>query len=117
MGNQMLSRVFNVLHGTEHTDLCYGYMAFWREHLPVLTPDCTGFEVETWMNTRAAQAGLSIAEVPSYEGRRVYGESNLHPLRDGLRVGRTLLREGLKASLHRPGLGWGRASGRSPAFR
>lgn len=96
LGNQTLNRIFNTLHGTAHTDLCYGYMAFWRDHLPVLTPDCAGFEVETWINVRAAQAGLKIAEVPSYEGRRVYGDSNLHPLRDGLRVGRTLLSESLR---------------------
>lgn len=116
LGNQALNRVFNALHGTNHTDLCYGYMAFWRDHLPVLTPDCAGFEVETWMNTRAAQAGLRVTEVPSYEGRRVYGESNLHPLRDGLRVGRTLLREGLRAYVGRPGAGRVIPRGGTPAL-
>lgn len=101
LGNQALNLVFNRLHGTTHTDLCYGYMAFWRDHLSLLTPDCAGFEVETWMNVRAARAGLEIAEVASYEGRRVYGESNLHPFRDGLRVGRTLLRESFRGRSRR----------------
>jgi glycosyltransferase involved in cell wall biosynthesis len=93
-GNQFLGAVFNFLHGTQHTDLCYGYMAFWRSSLPALMPDTPGFEVETWMNIRAAQGDLVVAEVPSYEGRRVYGDSNLHPVRDGLRVLRTLVRGG-----------------------
>lgn len=95
LGNRFLGAVFNALHGTAHTDLCYGYMAFWRTSLPALMPDTPGFEVETWMNIRAAEAGLKVSEVPSYEGRRVYGESNLHPVRDGLRVLRTLLRGGM----------------------
>lgn len=94
LGNRSLGGVFNALHGTEHTDLCYGYMAFWRTALPAVMPDTPGFEVETWMNIRAAQAGLRVCEVPSYEGRRVYGDSNLNPIRDGLRILFTLLRGG-----------------------
>lgn len=90
MGNWGLGWVFNRIHATRHTDLCYGYMAFWRSHLSEIMPDCDGFEVETLLNVRAAQAGLRVVEVPSYEGRRGYGESNLHPVRDGLRVLHTL---------------------------
>jgi glycosyltransferase involved in cell wall biosynthesis len=90
VGNQALGWIFNRIHGTRHTDLCYGYIAFWRAHLDDIMPDCDGFEVETLLNVRAAQARLRVVEVPSYEGRRGYGESNLHPVRDGLRVLRTL---------------------------
>ena len=39
---------------TQFTDLCYGYNAFWARHLEALHIDCTGFEVETLMNIRAA---------------------------------------------------------------
>jgi hypothetical protein len=92
-GNQVLGWLFNRIHGTRHTDLCYGYMAFWRSSLPAIMPYCDGFEVETLLNVRAAQAGLRVVEVPSHEGRRGHGESNLHPIRDGLRVLRTLWRE------------------------
>ena len=45
------------------------------------------------MNIRAAQAGLRIAEVPSYEECRVHGESNLSATRDGLRILRVIARE------------------------
>jgi hypothetical protein len=93
VGNQVLGWMFNRIHGTQHTDLCYGYMAFWRSALPAIMPDCDGFEVETLLNVKAAQAGLRVVEVPSHEGRRVYGDSNLHPVRDGLRVLRTLRQE------------------------
>ena len=68
-------------------------MAFWRRCLPQLNVDCTGFEVETLLTLRAARAHLAVAEVPSVERDRIHGESNLRPVRDGLRIMRTILRE------------------------
>lgn len=93
LGNRALNRLFNGLFDACHTDLCYGYMAFWRRMLPVLAPDCDGFEVETLMNIRAARGGLHVTEVPSMEARRLHGDSNLHTFRDGWRVLRTMYTE------------------------
>jgi glycosyltransferase involved in cell wall biosynthesis len=103
-GNRWLNRVANTLYGTEYTDLCYGYNAFWRHALTALDLDPRpeqhggklwgdGFEIETIINTRVAKAGLTITEVPSYEHPRVYGETNLNTWRDGMRVMRALLVE------------------------
>jgi glycosyltransferase involved in cell wall biosynthesis len=93
LGNGLLSGLVNRLFGTGYTDLCYGYNAFWSRCLGALRVDCDGFEVETLLNIRAARAGLAIREVPSHERRRIHGASNLHVVRDGLRVLRTILRE------------------------
>jgi hypothetical protein len=93
LGNAALNGLVNGLFGTRYRDLCYGYNAFWRRHLPALAPDCDGFEVETLMNIRAHKAGLEVVEVPSFEAPRVHGESNLHALRDGIRILRTVWRE------------------------
>ena len=92
-GNKGLTMLFNQLYGTKASDLCYGYVGFWKRHLDTLDLDCDGFEIETLINCRAAQAGLKIEEVPSYEGRRIHGESNLRTFRDGTRVLRTMLTE------------------------
>jgi glycosyltransferase involved in cell wall biosynthesis len=92
-GNRLLCGLVNRLFATSYTDLCYGYNAFWRGALPAIMPDCRGFEVETLLNVRAAKAGLRVVEVPSVEHLRIHGESKLHPVRDGLRVLRTILRE------------------------
>ncbi|GAA3425482.1 glycosyltransferase family 2 protein [Streptosporangium sandarakinum] len=92
-GNTVLTTLVNWFYGTRYTDLCYGYNAFWARHLPALDLDCEGFEVETLMNIRAVKAGLRIQEVPSHERCRIHGQSNLHVVRDGLRVLRTILRE------------------------
>ena len=45
-----------------------------------------GFEVETLINVRIAQAGLKVKEVASYEHSRIHGVSNLNAASDGWRV-------------------------------
>jgi glycosyltransferase involved in cell wall biosynthesis len=108
LGNRVLCLIANRLCGSEYTDLCYGYNAFWAERcLPVLELDWVspppdeddgrlwgdGFEIETLVNVRVAQAGLKVVEVPSYELSRLHGVSNLNAPKDGLRVLRTIFDE------------------------
>ncbi len=92
-GNKVLTGLVNKIYGTNYSDLCYGYNDFWARHLDVLNLDCDGFEVETLMNIRAAKAGLKVHEVPSHERCRIHGESNLHAVRDGIRVLKTIIKE------------------------
>ncbi|MBB5136528.1 glycosyltransferase involved in cell wall biosynthesis [Thermocatellispora tengchongensis] len=92
-GNKVLTSLVNYIYGTQYTDLCYGFAAFWAHHLDALELDCDGFEIETLMNIRAAKAGLRVHEVPSHERSRIHGESNLHVVRDGFRVLKTIIRE------------------------
>ncbi len=99
-GNRILSGTVNLLFGTAYSDLCYGYNAFWRHCLSAMCVDCTGFEVETLINIRIARAGLLVAEVPSFERDRMYGQSNLRTFRDGGRVLRTILRERARRTAH-----------------
>jgi glycosyltransferase involved in cell wall biosynthesis len=98
LGNYVLNTVVNVLYGTHYTDLCYGYNAFWARCLPYMRVDCDGFEVETLINVRIAKAGLVVHEVPSEEHPRLHGASNLHAVRDGSRVLRTIVRERLSVA-------------------
>lgn len=108
IGNAGLNRAANTLFRTRFSDLCYGYIAFWSRIIPTLGLPLTtlpapprssgmhwgdGFEVESLIVCRAAVAGLRIAEVPSVEHRRVYGESNLRTFSDGSRVLRTIVTE------------------------
>jgi glycosyltransferase involved in cell wall biosynthesis len=137
-GNAGLNGLVNVLFGTRYTDLCYGYNAFWTYMLdrfdlpPVHLPDPRtesvwgdGFEIETLLNVRVAAAGAVISEVGSVEKVRLFGESNLNAVTDGLRVLRTILAERRRAAkydrvirLHRSGraarLGAAAASARPP---
>jgi glycosyltransferase involved in cell wall biosynthesis len=107
LGNRMLSGLVNTLCRTKYSDLCYGYNAFWRHYVPVFGLDVEtdvpvdggtklwgdGFEVETLINIRIAQADLKVKEVPSYEHSRIHGVSNLNAGRDGWRVLRTIVAE------------------------
>lgn len=106
LGNHLLSGLVNILCGTRYSDLCYGYNAFWRRHVPVFGLDAEspapadgtriwgdGFEIETLLNIRIAQADLNVMEVPSYEHSRIHGVSNLNAASDGWRVLRTIFAE------------------------
>lgn len=111
LGNRILSGFVNVLYGTRYSDLCYGFNVFWQRHVTTLRLDATtppqaagdgrlwgdGFEVETLIHIRVAAAGLTVAEVPSYEHKRIHGVSNLSAVSDGTRVLRTILAERRRA--------------------
>lgn len=92
-GNWGLVQLTRLLYGQRYSDLCYGFVVFWRHALDTINPDADGFEIEALMNARALKAGLNIAEIPSFEARRVHGVSNLKTFRDGWRVLKTLLHE------------------------
>jgi glycosyltransferase involved in cell wall biosynthesis len=92
-GNRVLGFAVNVLFRTRYTDLCYGYNAFWRHCLPHMHVTCDGFEVETLINVRVARAGLAVAEVASIEHPRMYGESKLSVVRDGIRILKMIVSE------------------------
>ncbi len=92
-GNKALNLTVNRLFGTSFTDLCYGYNAFWSKHLEKLALDSPGFEIETLMSIRAAEAGLNIYEVPSHERLRQHGASNLSAMKDGWRIFRLIVAE------------------------
>ncbi len=102
LGNQFFVVLVRILFGGRYSDLCYGYNAFWRRCLPLLALDGDGFEIETMMNLRALKSGLRIHEVPSFEARRVYGNSNLRAIPDGIRVIRTIFREWRSSPLEAP---------------
>lgn len=94
-GNRVLNALTTLIHRTSYTDLCYGFNAFWRRVLPVLALEAgdgderrwgDGFEVETLINIRVHSAGLKVTEVPSFEGARLHGSSNLRAIADGWRV-------------------------------
>lgn len=108
LGNRVLTWLTNIGFRTGYSDLCYGYNAFWADVLPYLDlPDPAstdpamvwgdGFEIETMINCRVAATGLDVVEVPSIELERQFGQSNLHAVRDGLRVLKTIRREWVRA--------------------
>ncbi len=93
LGNRFFVGLTRIFFGARYTDLCYGYNAFWTDTVEQLSLTATGFEVETMMNIRAHRVGLRVAEVPSFEHRRVHGIGRLRTIPDGMRVLRTIFAE------------------------
>jgi glycosyltransferase involved in cell wall biosynthesis len=94
-GNWGLTLAVRMLYGGSFSDLCYGYVAFWRKYSSLFEGQQNGFEIETLMNVRALKAGLKIVEVASFEANRLFGESNLRAIPDGWRVLKAILQERL----------------------
>lgn len=93
LGNRGFVILSNLMFNQRFTDLCYGYLAFDRVRLLAVELESTGFEIEAEIIAKSAMNGLRITEVPTFETPRLNGVSNLHAVRDGLRILRTLLRE------------------------
>jgi hypothetical protein len=93
LGNRGLVCAVRLLFGGRCSDLCYGYMAFWKRVVPRLELDVDGFEIETQMSVKALRLGLKVVEVPSFEYRRLHGKGNLRTMPDGWRVLKTIVRE------------------------
>jgi glycosyltransferase involved in cell wall biosynthesis len=105
-GNDTLNALVSALFQTHFTDLCYGYIAWWRGCLDFFDVDCAGFEVETQINLRARKANLKIVEVPSFERPRLHGVSHLNTFQDGFRVLRMILQEWVRgySTVKTPGI-------------
>lgn len=92
-GNAVFVLLVRLFFRTRYTDLCFGYNAFWKDILPQLTLRSDGFEIETEMNIQVARANLWVIEVPCFEAKRIFGESNLRTFQDGWRVFRTIIHQ------------------------
>lgn len=89
-----------LLFGARYTDATYGYIGVKAESVDKIGIDSDGFEVETLIGIRAQRAGLRTAEVPCFESSRIHGTSNLHALRDGLRIFKVIVSERLRKRPH-----------------
>jgi glycosyltransferase involved in cell wall biosynthesis len=102
LGNRFLLVVANVLYRQRFSELCYGFLALRTSRIPELRLQATGFEIEAEIVCRSVREGLRVAEIPSQESPRISGASNLHAVRDGLRILRTVLRAALPLPTHKP---------------
>ena len=98
IGNSFLLASVNLLCLTSYTDLCYGFAAFNRKAIRKLAPvlESNGFEIEAEIFIKAKKLGLKVLEVPSFEFKREYGQSNLKTLDDGLEIFKTIVRHSLR---------------------
>jgi glycosyltransferase involved in cell wall biosynthesis len=92
LGNHLLALLASILYGTRVSDLCTGCWGFRGPVVNDLRLDAIGFELEANLFTQIARKGYRIAEVPLNYRRRPT-PPKLHSLRDGYRIGKTLMRK------------------------
>jgi len=94
-GNTLFTILVNIIWKSNFTDLCYGYMAFRKDAVKKLSPVLfsKGFTIETEMIIKAKKLGLKIIEVPSFELKRLFGQSKLKTFKDGWEIFITILKE------------------------
>ena len=90
VGNRLLALMASTLYRTRISDLCTGYWGFTRGVVNKLELNATGFELEAEIFVQIARKGYKIAEVPIYYRRRA-SPSKLSSLKDGFKIGRTLI--------------------------
>lgn len=85
-GDWFFTKMVNILYNAKYTDLCYGYMAFKKSALKNMRFHSKGFVIETELDIRLLKRGLKVDEVPSFERKRLFGDSHLVTFRDGFGI-------------------------------
>ena len=87
VGNQLINRLFAIIHGRDLSDILSGYRAFTRGSFDRFQLDADGFGIETELAVECVRQGLSTEVVPiRYAARPGGSETNLNPLTDGGRI-------------------------------
>lgn len=89
LGNRLLNFFFRFAYGVELRDILSGYRALRKEVYKSVELRKSGFEVETELTVETLAKGFKILEVPITYRKRG-GRTKLNPLRDGLRIGKTI---------------------------
>ena len=93
--NQVFTWIANAIwnRGSYVTDTINGFRGITREAFLKLNPGSTGYTIEYEMTIRAMKRKMRIAEIPTFEGDRVGGESKAPSFRTGVRFLRFLIQE------------------------
>ncbi len=89
IGNKILNFFFRLAYGYELSDILSGYRALRRDVYKNVELRKTGFEVETELTVETIAKGFRIVEVPITYRRRG-GRTKLNPVKDGIRIGKTI---------------------------
>ncbi len=90
-GNQLVTRLINLLFATNLEDIMSGYRAFNREFVKHIPIHSSGFEIETEISMHALDKNFRLHEIPiSYKDRSDGSVSKLNTLSDGIKVLKTI---------------------------
>ena len=91
LGNALFNRAINFAMKSSISDSLSGYRALYRKTFNDLVLFGDNFEIEVEMTVEALIKGYRLLEVPIRYGLRKGSVTKLDPIRDGMRIGQTLL--------------------------
>ncbi|CCQ34765.1 Glycosyl transferase protein [Halorhabdus tiamatea SARL4B] len=84
VGNRLINRAFETIHGRNFVDILSGYRAMTRESIERFDLSSEGFGIETELSVECVKHNVTTEIVPiRYESRPDETETNLRPFRDG----------------------------------
>jgi glycosyltransferase involved in cell wall biosynthesis len=92
-GNRVFPLFTNILYGSNYTDLCAGFNAFWKRIIPQLDPTGTSFMDEPTLNIRLRKTKLKTIEITQHDKGRINGKGNEHFLIQGWRILGIIIKE------------------------
>ncbi|ABE52402.1 S-layer glycoprotein N-glycosyltransferase AglJ [Methanococcoides burtonii] len=99
-GNKILNKLFGFAYGIWLEDILTGYRGFTHHVIKNLSLTEMGFEIETEMTVESVKNEMKVKVVPiTYVARHSSAATKLNPLRDGLKIAKTIFR---MARLHNP---------------
>ena len=97
VGNKMFTFLLRLVHGVNISDSLFLYVAARKTVFEQLNLNSAGFEYCIEFPIKVRRAGLSYTEVPSFERKRIAGDSKVNAMWDGLRILGYMLRWRFKA--------------------
>lgn len=92
-GNWLFTSMVNVLFHTKYTDVLVGFRAYRRTALEKARLTATGMPWVIQQAIRFARTGARITEIGVDEPRRIGGVRKMKPIRTGLEMLRTIIKE------------------------
>lgn len=97
LGNMMFNFLLRVLTGKKISDSQTGFRAFKRDVLDEIQIRSNGYAVETELTVKTLKNGFKVREEPITFDRRNHGNSHVNPLRDGMRILKTIVQATINA--------------------
>lgn len=85
IGNRIMERVLQTLHGLTRGDHLSGLYGFRRGAFAALNTDAQGFDIEVEIGIKVKEQELRVASLPIAYRSRI-GDKKLQPFRDGARI-------------------------------
>lgn len=91
LGNRIFNVLISLFTGKKVTDSQSGFRAFRKDAAQEIDLESRGFDVETELTIKSLRKGM-VVEIPIDNKERSMGQSRLKPIKDGLKILKSILK-------------------------